>query len=218
MNNQYSRYAVMIDRFGHDTNGNAVAHHTVFAYSDKVESLDVPAATLYVTKRRQQIGFQRACNDWAGRALAKAGAPAGLPMVRVDGNRSEGIMFLVYDVPAPVETNATLIVYGRKFKTVAFDDDRAANAFMEKNPGWGLLGIGADQKRHVACNTDRGTELDFVVRLRCCCCGGDTTGRQWFNQDTGYGLGACCVDFVAKGTEDMERTYGVRGEHYDLAK
>lgn len=33
-----------------------------------------------------------------------------------------------------------------------------------------------------------------IKTLRCCCCGGYSEGRQFHNQDTGYGLGACCVD------------------------
>ncbi|MFB9160465.1 hypothetical protein ACFFT9_22795, partial [Chromobacterium violaceum] len=45
-----------------------------------------------------------------------------------------------------------------------------------------------------------GYQLVSDVRsLICCCCGGRTMGRQWFNQDVGYGLGKCCVDYCAKG-------------------
>ncbi|PTT80845.1 hypothetical protein DBR42_18880 [Pelomonas sp. HMWF004] len=53
-------------------------------------------------------------------------------------------------------------------------------------------------------------------RLRCACCGAWTFGRQWPNQDTGYGLCRECVDFCATRTEDMARTYGARGIHYDI--
>ncbi|MDH2234131.1 hypothetical protein N5K37_29880 [Delftia tsuruhatensis] len=55
-----------------------------------------------------------------------------------------------------------------------------------------------------------------VRGLACCCCGGSITGRQFHNQDTGHGLGDCCVEFVKPRTEDMERTYGVEGVHYLL--
>jgi hypothetical protein len=51
-------------------------------------------------------------------------------------------------------------------------------------------------------------------RLICCCCGAATTGRQFHNQDRGYGLGSCCVEFVKPRTDDMERTYGKEGVHY----
>jgi len=53
-----------------------------------------------------------------------------------------------------------------------------------------------------------------LVRLNCCCCGGVTRGRQFFNQDTGYGLGTCCVEFVKPRVQDMARTYGIEGVHY----
>ena len=53
-----------------------------------------------------------------------------------------------------------------------------------------------------------------VVILKCCCCGGFTRGRQFSNQDLGFGLGACCVEFVRPRVDDMEATYGVLGVHY----
>jgi len=61
------------------------------------------------------------------------------------------------------------------------------------------------------------TELKKPVqRLVCTCCGGETEGRQFHNQDTGFGLGSCCVEFVKSRTEDMARTYGIEGVHYKL--
>lgn len=63
--------------------------------------------------------------------------------------------------------------------------------------------------------SDPATEaLQQPRRLICCCCGGITMGRQFHNQDRGYGLGSCCVDFVKPREEDMERTYGIEGIHY----
>lgn len=57
-----------------------------------------------------------------------------------------------------------------------------------------------------------------VRRLTCCCCVASTLGRQWHNRDTGWGLCAGCIQFCARGTEpkDFERTYGVRGVHFDV--
>lgn len=55
-----------------------------------------------------------------------------------------------------------------------------------------------------------------ITRLKCCCCGGYTKGRQYFNQDLGYGLGTCCIDYVRSRVEDMQRTYGVDGVHYNV--
>jgi hypothetical protein len=58
---------------------------------------------------------------------------------------------------------------------------------------------------------------DAPIRwLRCCCCGRETQGRQWHNQDQGFGLGKCCVDFSSARIEDMERTYGTPGVHHSL--
>lgn len=53
-----------------------------------------------------------------------------------------------------------------------------------------------------------------IQTLKCCCCGGYTKGRQFHNQDTGFGLGFCCLQFVQSRCEDVERTYGVLGIHY----
>lgn len=53
-----------------------------------------------------------------------------------------------------------------------------------------------------------------IQTLKCCCCGGYTKGRQFHNQDTGFGLGFCCLRFVKSRCEDVERTYGVLGIHY----
>ena len=41
--------------------------------------------------------------------------------------------------------------------------------------------------------------------LICSCCGQYTSGRQWWNQDTGYGLCAGCVDWMlARGSDTKE--------------
>lgn len=56
-----------------------------------------------------------------------------------------------------------------------------------------------------------------VLRLRCCCCGKLFQGRQFYNQDIGYGLGDCCVEHVTPRVEDVARTYGVSGVHYGIA-
>lgn len=55
--------------------------------------------------------------------------------------------------------------------------------------------------------------------LFCACCGGWTKGRQWPNQDTGYGLCVSCVEWKEKrGTdaEEIRRNYGIRGVHFDI--
>ena len=62
-----------------------------------------------------------------------------------------------------------------------------------------------------------------VISLCCTRCGEHYHGRQWHNQDTGYGLGDCCVEFVKKsysddGTQTFEQCYGIDGIHYNVAK
>lgn len=72
-------------------------------------------------------------------------------------------------------------------------------------------------------NTTTHPDLIKPIRtLRCCCCGAWTKGRQFHNQDNGFGLGSCCVEYVRAKTPEMEgfvqRTYGVAGVHYGLEK
>lgn len=54
--------------------------------------------------------------------------------------------------------------------------------------------------------------------MTCTCCGEDYKGRQWWNQDTGYGLGDCCVKLCGVvGTSESE-CYGVPGIHFLVTK
>lgn len=57
-----------------------------------------------------------------------------------------------------------------------------------------------------------------VKRLLCTCCGGVFQGRQHWNQDTGHGLGDCCVEYCRQRTDpdEFERTYGIDGIHYNI--
>ena len=56
--------------------------------------------------------------------------------------------------------------------------------------------------------------------MECCCCGESYQGRQWFNQDAGYGLGDCCVSYCnvdsAPGSESS--SYGVSGIHFLISQ
>jgi len=47
----------------------------------------------------------------------------------------------------------------------------------------------------------------------CSCCGQYTKGKQWFNQDKGYGLCKKCYDWIAeKESPDYIRScYGEKG-------
>lgn len=64
-----------------------------------------------------------------------------------------------------------------------------------------------------------------VRAMYCTVCGGQYMGRQFHNQDTGYGLGDCCANFIRThkpfgeepmSTEEIERTYGRNGYHYEI--
>jgi hypothetical protein len=57
-----------------------------------------------------------------------------------------------------------------------------------------------------------------VKGLTCACCGQWTAGRQWFNQDTGYGLCRKCAEYITakEGPEYTKSCYGIRGIHYDV--
>ncbi len=60
------------------------------------------------------------------------------------------------------------------------------------------------------------SELKRPVKwMECTCCGGYYYGRQWWGQDTGYGLGDCCVKFCHVDPNGGEnQSYGVPGIHF----
>lgn len=58
----------------------------------------------------------------------------------------------------PGLTKGTYMSWGKKFNTYVFDNDAAANNFMEENSGWGVIGVDADGKVHVAKMEDTGME------------------------------------------------------------
>ena len=97
---QYKRFCVMIDKFSHDTNGNPTGMHTVFAYRGQ-GSVNNPSAELFASKRRAQIGYSDVRDDYAPDALKKAGIGMNtVKFVRKEGDRSEGAIYLIYDVIA----------------------------------------------------------------------------------------------------------------------
>lgn len=54
--------------------------------------------------------------------------------------------------------------------------------------------------------------------LICPCCGGLTRGRQWANQDAGYGICESCVVTVGKKMSacEFERIYGKAGINHSI--
>lgn len=54
--------------------------------------------------------------------------------------------------------------------------------------------------------------------MTCTCCAQSYRGRQWWNQDCGYGLGDCCVEYCCGDIADGARSdcYGVSGIHFRI--
>lgn len=104
---QFPRYIVVLDNFGHDTNGNPIAAHTVYGTNDTsadrataatLDSGDFGGPQLYRTKRRMQVGYGNDYADSAPDALRRAGAAVsrdGWTRTRVH-DRSAGTMYLIY--------------------------------------------------------------------------------------------------------------------------
>lgn len=69
-------------------------------------------------------------------------------------------------------------------------------------------------------NTHVYEQLPFqLVRaqaLTCLCCGRGFVGRQWFNQDSGYGLGDCCVESCRTSETEFEFTYGINYYNFNI--
>ena len=57
-----------------------------------------------------------------------------------------------------------------------------------------------------------------IHTMHCACCGDITKGRQWFNQDRGYGLCARCAKWIEgrHGRDYVEDAYGKFGIHHSL--
>ena len=58
-------------------------------------------------------------------------------------------------------------------------------------------------------------------RLVCACCGGEAgRWKQWFNQDTGFGVCSACVEWQKARGETVERIkelYGFEGANWGPA-
>jgi len=77
--------------------------------------------------------------------------------------------------------------------------------------------------------TDTAKELLKPVRsLECCCCGGLTRGRQWWNRDTGYGICSKCIQWLRtsrksdrddprESEEQIRDYYGIEGIHFNVS-
>ena len=68
--------------------------------------------------------------------------------------------------------------------------------------------------------------LKPIRSLFCACCGGFTRGRQWFNQDTGYGICSDCIAWLRKPKSEtgppreseayIRDCYGIEGINFNV--
>lgn len=115
------------------------------------------------------------------------------------------------------------VALGRALLVVAeFPDTeegaKQANAYMDAHPGIGVLEA-RNGRVILASNEDKGIPAGGpALRMTCACCGSVARARQWHNQDTGYGLCVACIDYCGRNVtpEYFQRTYGLRGVHYDI--
>lgn len=61
--------------------------------------------------------------------------------------------------------------------------------------------------------------LKPIKTLYCSCCGGCLQGRQWSNQDIGYGMCECCLTRSIENRytkEEIEFNWGKYGIHHSI--
>lgn len=78
-----------------------------------------------------------------------------------------------------------------------------------------------DECHNQAQANDYASERQKPIKwMQCTCCGESYQGRQWWNQDSGYGLGDCCVDCCGASREPgaESSSYGVSGIHFLIAQ
>lgn len=58
--------------------------------------------------------------------------------------------------------------------------------------------------------------MKSIKTLLCGCCGAYMQGRQWFNQDQGYGLCENCAIWIRDKESMLEifNSYGIEGYHF----
>ena len=92
-------------------------------------------------------------------------------------------------------------------ETIVITTTEQAEAFMR---------ILDKEAAHARANDYAAEKAKRIRNMRCCCCGGCYRGRQWWNQDCGYGLGDCCATkrFGIKPGDGESSCYGVPGIHF----
>lgn len=91
-------------------------------------------------------------------------------------------------------------------KTVVITTTEQAEAFLAH----------LDECQVAARQDDYASERAKPIKwMECTCCGESYQGRQWWNQDAGYGLGDCCVEYCGVRPDGGESScYGVPGIHF----
>jgi len=91
-------------------------------------------------------------------------------------------------------------------KTIVISTTEQANAMLEH-----LESCKVNARRE-----DYASERKKPIKwLSCTCCGEQFQGRQWWNQDCGYGLGDCCLEYCGVDPNGGEvECYGMPGIHF----
>jgi hypothetical protein len=78
-----------------------------------------------------------------------------------------------------------------------------------------MLQLMAEQESEARADDYKQEHAKPVKLMTCTCCGNGYYGRQWWNQDEGFGIGDCCVKFANIHPELGENScYGVPGIHF----
>jgi len=96
-------------------------------------------------------------------------------------------------------------------ETIAITTTEQANAWLES----------LDKQASAARVDDYANERKKPIKwLSCTCCGESLQGRDWWNQEPGYGLCDDCVELccgdITNGAESS--THGVAGVHFRIAQ
>ena len=90
---------VLVHDYNQDSNGNPTAHHNVYGYRNLDQAADSPTASLFISQRRQQVGYGgNRQSEWAERAMVKGGVdPEQYALSYVTGERRDiGGLWLHY--------------------------------------------------------------------------------------------------------------------------
>ena len=83
--------------------------------------------------------------------------------------------------------------------------------------GFPIKHLHTDEYQNIRVYEQLPFQLARTQALTCLCCGKGFVGRQWFNQDSGYGLGDCCVEFCRTSEKiEFEFKYGINYFNFNI--